>query len=227
LEAVRDIVINAIVHRDYSSSSDSIVKIFDDRIEVFNPGSLSTGLTVEKLLTGDYVSVIRNRKIADIFKEIGLIEKYGTGIKRILQGFEDYGLPVPKFEEIAGGFRVTAFKDSGKAQAVEDIKTENRRTAEHDTTQVTTHDTTQVTTQVDDIILHLLQACEEPATLTELMFQLGYRSRKHFRAAIVGNAINKGFIERTSPDKPQSRFQRYRLTEKGKEILVSQSGKGS
>ena len=127
LEALRETVINAIVHRDYASSSDSIVKIFNDRIEVFNPGSLPTGLTVEKLLTGDYVSVIRNRKIADIFKEIGLIEKYGTGIKRILQSFENYGLPAPRFEEIAGGFRVTACKDIIKAITLEDKEAEDQK----------------------------------------------------------------------------------------------------
>jgi predicted HTH transcriptional regulator len=91
---MQTLTINAIVHRDYASSSDSIVKIFDDRIEVFNPGRLPDGLSVEKLLTGDYVSNIRNRKIADMFKEAGLIEKYGTGIRRILREFEAYSFDI-------------------------------------------------------------------------------------------------------------------------------------
>jgi predicted HTH transcriptional regulator len=82
LEALREMVINSIVHRDYASSSDSIVKIYEDRIEIFNPGRLPDGLSVERLLAGDYVSSIRNRKMADMFKEVGLIEKYGTGIRR-------------------------------------------------------------------------------------------------------------------------------------------------
>lgn len=55
---------------------------------------------MEKLLAGDYASSIRNRKIAHMFKEFGLIEKYGTGIRRIREGFADYGLPEPRFEEI-------------------------------------------------------------------------------------------------------------------------------
>jgi ATP-dependent DNA helicase RecG len=88
------------------------VKIYDNQIEFFNPGRLPEGLTIEKLLKGEYISVVRNRKIADIFKEVGLIEKYGTGIRRILTGFKSYGLPAPKFEEFNGGFRVTVYKQA-------------------------------------------------------------------------------------------------------------------
>ncbi|MDX9785163.1 MAG: ATP-binding protein [Desulfobacterales bacterium] len=204
LEALREIVINAIVHRDYASTSDSIVKIFDDRIEIFNPGALPTGITVEKLLTGDYVSSVRNRKIADMFKEIGLVEKYGTGIQRMLREFETYGLPMPKFEEIGPGFRVTAY---------------NKPALEQTTTQVATQVTTQVTTQVESSIVLLLKACKEPSTLSDLMHRMNLKSRKHFRSAILGPAIHDGLIEPTIPDKPKSRFQKYKLTEKGKKYI--------
>jgi ATP-dependent DNA helicase RecG len=112
LDAVREIVVNAIVHRDYRDSSDSVIKIFDDRIEFYNPGKLPEDLSIERLLSGEYISTIRNKKIAEIFKEANLIEKYGSGIRRILDGFEKNGLPAPKFEEISNGFRVTAFKST-------------------------------------------------------------------------------------------------------------------
>ena len=120
LDAVREIVVNAIVHRDYRDASDSIVKIFDDRIEVYNPGKLPEGLSVEKLLSGDYISTIRNKKVAEIFKEANIIEKYGSGIRRIQEGFSAYGLPVPKFEEIGSGFRVTALKETVKNDRLKD-----------------------------------------------------------------------------------------------------------
>ena len=107
LDALREIVLNAVIHRDYASSSDSIVKIFDERIEIYNPGKLPTFLTIEKLLAGEYRSSIRNRRIADMFKEAGLVEKYGSGIRRILEGFAEYGLPAPRFQEISDGFMVT------------------------------------------------------------------------------------------------------------------------
>jgi predicted HTH transcriptional regulator len=76
--------------------------------------SFTNGLTVEKLLSGDYRSSLRNRKIADMFKEIGLVEKYGSGIGRIIQAFKDYGLPEPKFQEISDSFMVTAYATSSR-----------------------------------------------------------------------------------------------------------------
>ena len=114
LEALREIVINMIVHRDYMDSNDSVIKIFPDRIEFFNPGRLAEGLSLKKLLQGDYISAIRNKQIASIFKEAGIIEKYGSGIKRILNALKLYNLPLPRFEEIQNGFRVTVFKTTQK-----------------------------------------------------------------------------------------------------------------
>jgi predicted HTH transcriptional regulator len=69
-------------------------------------GQKATGCLTCARDLGD-ISVIRSRLITHMFREGGLIEKYGTGIRRILKAFRDYGLPEPKFEEIAGGFRVT------------------------------------------------------------------------------------------------------------------------
>ena len=111
MEALREIVLNAVVHRDYSSPSDSVIKIFDDRIEFYNPGKLPASISVKKLLSGDYVSVVRNKQIADSFKESGKIEKYGSGIKRIIEAFQAYELIVPQFQEIGEGFCVTVFAE--------------------------------------------------------------------------------------------------------------------
>jgi ATP-dependent DNA helicase RecG len=128
LDAIREIVVNAIVHRDYRDASDSIIKMFDDRIEFYNPGKLPEGLSVEKLLSGDYISTIRNKKIAEVFKEANIIEKYGSGISRILNGFEKHGLRDPKFEEIGNGFRATAFKELIKNDRVNDRVSDNSST---------------------------------------------------------------------------------------------------
>jgi ATP-dependent DNA helicase RecG len=127
LDAVREIVVNAIVHRDYRDSSDSVFKIFDDRIEFYNPGKLPEGLNIEKLLSGDYISTIRNKKIAEVFKEANMIEKYGSGIGRILEGFGKHRLSAPKFEEISNGFRVTAFKETIKKDTIKDTKKDTIR----------------------------------------------------------------------------------------------------
>ena len=115
LEALREIVVNMIVHRDYMNSNDSVIKFFDDRIEFFNPGKLPNGLTVEQLIRGGYSPSIRNKQIASVFKEAGIIEKYGSGIRRVLEAFKEYDLPQPTFEEIQSGFKVTVSRTTQKS----------------------------------------------------------------------------------------------------------------
>lgn len=114
LNALREIVINMIVHRDYMHYGDSAVKIFDNSIEFFNPGTLPEAISIEQLLKGNYSSQTRNKKIATMFKEAGVIEKYGSGIKRIRDSFVAHGLIPPVFENFQHGFRVTVFADNGK-----------------------------------------------------------------------------------------------------------------
>lgn len=104
--AVREAVINAVVHTDYAQRGAPLrVSIFDDRLEVENPGLLPFGLTVEDLPHG--VSKLRNRVIGRVFHALGLIEQWGSGIQRMMVACRDAGLAVPVFEEIATRFRVT------------------------------------------------------------------------------------------------------------------------
>ncbi|MCF6356316.1 MAG: DeoR family transcriptional regulator [Draconibacterium sp.] len=119
LDAIREIVINMVVHRDYRDSSASTIKIYDNRIEFYNPGNLYGGLTINNLLSGNYNSKTRNKLIANAFKEVGLIERYGSGIARISNICKDYGIVPPVFEEIIDGFRVVLFKQ--KEDVVEDV----------------------------------------------------------------------------------------------------------
>ena len=109
LDAIREIVLNMIVHRDYTHHGNSSVKIFPDRIEFFNPGRLPDQISIDDLLSGTYVSECRNKQIARVFKEIEWIERYGTGIQRIKNYFKNYGSPEPVFENFQHGFQVTAY----------------------------------------------------------------------------------------------------------------------
>ena len=109
LDAIREIVLNMIVHRDYRDSGHSIIKIFNDHISFYNPGTLMFPLTIEDLLSNQYVSKPRNRQIASIIKDIGWIEKYGTGIRRIRKMFQEYGSKKPDFEVVSDCFAVTVY----------------------------------------------------------------------------------------------------------------------
>jgi len=104
--AVREALINAVAHADYSQRGAPIrISIFDDRIEIENPGLLPFGLTIEDLPLG--VSKLRNRVIGRVFNALGLIEQWGSGIQRMLTACREAGLPDPTFEEVATRFRVT------------------------------------------------------------------------------------------------------------------------
>ena len=104
--AVREAVINAVAHADYAQRGAPIrVSIFDDRLEVENPGLLPFGLTVEDLHRG--ISKLRNRVIGRVFHALGLIEQWGSGVQRMTAACRDAGLPAPVFEEIGTRFRVT------------------------------------------------------------------------------------------------------------------------
>ena len=104
--AVREAVINAVVHGDYAQRGAPLrLSIFDDRLEVENPGLLPFGLTVEDLAHG--VSKLRNRVIGRVFHALGLIEQWGSGIQRMTAACRDTGLAAPVFEELAARFRVT------------------------------------------------------------------------------------------------------------------------
>ena len=104
--AVREAVINSVVHSDYAQRGAPLrISIFDDRLEVENPGLLPFGLTVEDLPHG--VSKLRNRVIGRIFHALGLIEQWGSGVQRMTAACHDAGLAAPVFEEIATRFRVT------------------------------------------------------------------------------------------------------------------------
>jgi predicted HTH transcriptional regulator len=103
--ALREAIINAIVHADYAEQGAPIrVLVFDDRVEVENPGILPLGLTIEDIRKG--VSKLRNRVIGRVFHELGLIEQWGSGIQRMTAACEEAGLPIPILEEIGTHFRV-------------------------------------------------------------------------------------------------------------------------
>lgn len=111
LEALREAVINAIVHRDYTIPSNLQIEIYDDRVEIWNPGRLLPGITIEDLYKKEHKSVIRNKMIAQMFYDIGYIEKYGSGTIKIIDLCKRHGIPYPEFKEVFGGFSVIFRKD--------------------------------------------------------------------------------------------------------------------
>ena len=102
--ALREAMLNAIVHRDYGFSGSIIVNIYDDRIEFVSLGGLMPGLRTEDLFVG--VSQPRNEKLANVFYRLKHIEAYGTGLRLIMQYYDDYEVK-PKITATHGAFSLT------------------------------------------------------------------------------------------------------------------------
>jgi len=111
LDALREAIINALIHRDYTDPSSVQIKIFDDFIWMWNPGKLPEGISLEDLKKEMHPSKLRNPKIAQVFYYAGLIERWGTGTFKIVRLCLESCLPEPEFKEEAGGFVVLLRKD--------------------------------------------------------------------------------------------------------------------
>lgn len=109
IDAIREMIVNAHCHRSLTDESCVQVAIYDDRLEVTSPGGLYNGLTFEEALQGH--SKLRNRAIANVFSQIGLIEAWGTGLQRIQNAAKEYGLPEPEFIEMPESFRVNLYRN--------------------------------------------------------------------------------------------------------------------
>lgn len=103
-EALREALLNSLVHRDYSFSASTLISVYDDRIEFVSVGGLPIGIALEDIMLG--LSVCRNPKLATIFYRLELIEAYGTGMPKIMKAYEGTGLK-PKIEVTNNAFKIT------------------------------------------------------------------------------------------------------------------------
>jgi ATP-dependent DNA helicase RecG len=107
LDAVREVIANAVAHRAYDKRGDSIrLFIFADRLECYSPGCLPGHITVDNLLTE---RLSRNETIVQVLSDMGFTERLGYGLNRLARRMAEEGLPPPKFEETAAGFKVILF----------------------------------------------------------------------------------------------------------------------
>ena len=117
--ALREGIINAIVHRDYSNQGRDIkIGIYDDVVEIVSPGGLPSTLTIEQIYSGR--SEIRNRVLARIFKELNFIEKWGSGINRMINLCKEVNLKVPEIKETGDSIVLTFYRTENSAGLVPD-----------------------------------------------------------------------------------------------------------
>ncbi len=106
-EAVRELLVNAVAHRDYNLQGDNIhLNIFSNRLEISSPGTLPGPVTLKNLLEARFA---RNAIISQVLSDLGFVERLGYGLDRVVEVCRNAGLLPPQFEELAGTFRVTLF----------------------------------------------------------------------------------------------------------------------
>lgn len=137
-EAVREALLNAIVHRDYSFSGSTLISIFEDRIEFVTIGGLVKGITLEDVKLG--VSVLRNQHLANVFYRLRLIEAYGTGILKINESYNEQTVK-PTIETTNNAFKITLpnsnyHEENQKSPYA--IKTSNNTMADKKENRITT-----------------------------------------------------------------------------------------
>lgn len=125
-KAIREALTNAVVHRDYRSSSKVQIRIFDDRIEFWNPGILPEGWTIETL-RGKHESKPFNPIISETFFWIRYIEEVGTGTNKIIDWCKEWGLPEPNFEYLGSSVVITLIKSKLTDKYLEDLDLSERQ----------------------------------------------------------------------------------------------------
>jgi len=209
LEAVRELLLNAVVHRDYKNTSDIVIKIFDDRIEFSNPGTIYGNLNIEDLYRDDYVSSIRNKLLAEAFYLLGDIEKYGTGFLRIRKALKEYPEIDFRMEEMGDYFKSVLTCPVVPGQVPEQ-QSDKHRTS---------------TGQAPDKSM-LLEYCQQPKSIKEMMKVFNFKHRETFMNNHLKPLASSGLIRMTIPEKPTSSKQRYVITEQGiNEISTDKTGR--
>ncbi|SCZ76354.1 RNA-binding domain-containing protein [Acidaminobacter hydrogenoformans] len=117
IEAIREALLNAVVHRDYAYSGSILISLYDNRLEIVTIGGLVKGISLNDIMLG--VSVLRNQHLANIFYRLKLIEAYGTGIPKMMAAYDDYEVK-PMIEVSDHAFKITLPNTNYKHSAMKE-----------------------------------------------------------------------------------------------------------
>ncbi len=213
-EALKEALLNAIIHRDYFEIGARVmVEIFDDRVEISNPGEL---LIDKKKLGKKSVSVARNPILFDVFHRLQLIEKVGTGIQRILDVTKARNIKV-EFD-IDNFFTITfsrpGVQEDSKTRAIKDGRSAIRTMPAPNWHQVGTK-----LALSRHHVCKILEYCIEDRSIVDIMSIFNRKDRTKFRKAFINPLVEEDFLTMTLPGKPKSSKQKYIITERGKKFL--------
>lgn len=189
-KALKEAVINAMVHSDYTLTTTPIIELYSDRIEITSGGGLPQGLSQEEFLEG--VTAPRNKELIRVFKDVDLIENIGSGVLRILDAYDkscfkfmDHFLRVSfKYKENPFDYDDTAKIKSSKLGSKKSSKL-------------------AVSEQ------QILELCRTEKSLKEITEYFGYKDVYKFKNNYINKLLEKDKLQMTIPDRPKSKNQKY------------------
>ncbi|WP_462135845.1 Fic family protein [Porphyromonas endodontalis] len=184
--ALRELLMNACMHRDYQSNMPIRIYQFSNRIEILNAGGLYGEARPENFPT---VNDYRNPIIAEAMRGLKYVNMFNRGIQRVKNMLKENGNPEPKFNVS----KATAFEVTVQPSLSLNLVTDGEKV-----------------TKSTELMNEVIAFCEEPRSLTEIMAHLGLKHRNNTKSRYIDPLIENGFLEMTIPDKPKSRSQKYK-----------------
>ena len=207
-EAMREAVINAVIHRDYADPVPIQIRVYEDRIMLWNPGHLPADWSVEQLIE-EHASRPYNPAVAYAFFRAGMIEAWGRGIRRITTACEAAGNPLPLWRIEPGGGLWLEFRYSAAYRAADATIGAGQAGGQ---AELAARDGA------------ILQACVQGETASDqLLAAAGYARRTGDFRKRLARLLHEELLEMTVPDRPRSPLQKYRLTDKGRAAVATLS----
>ena len=187
--ALRELLMNACMHRDYQSNMPIRIYQFSNRIEILNAGGLYGEARPENFPT---VNDYRNPIIAEAMRGMKYVNMFNRGIQRVKTMLRENGNPEPVFN--VG--KITVFEVMVQPSLSLNLVTDGEKV-------------TKSATKSTETMNEVLAFCERPKSLTEIMTHLGLKHRNNAKSRYIDPLIENGFLEMTIPEKPNSRNQKY------------------
>jgi ATP-dependent DNA helicase RecG len=192
-KALKEAVINAIVHNDYSYGNSPIIELYSDKIEITSAGGLPQELSQEEFLEG--VTAPRNKELIRVFKDVDLIENIGSGVLRILDAYDKSCFKfMDHFLRVSFKYKENPFEYDEKTDKKTTKKTDKKTTKK-----------IKVKPQEKDV----LNFCKDAKTLKEITTYFGFKDISTFKKNYINPLLEKGTLQLTIPEQPKNRNQKY------------------
>ena len=192
-KALKEAVINAVVHNDYSYGNSPIIELYSDRIEITSAGGLPQELSQEEFLEG--VTAPRNKELIRVFKDVDLIENIGSGVLRILDAYDKSCFKfMDHFLRVTFKYKENPFEYEEETNKKTNIKTDKK-----------TNIKKRIKPQEKDI----LNYCKVPRSLIEICNKFGFKDTRTFKKNYLNSLIENDKIKMTIPNQPKNRNQKY------------------